>query len=203
MPNPSSAPIRSDRRHYFVDEAGDPVLFGEHNRIVVGEQGRSKFFILGMVSVDDPDALRRSLTALRAELLADPMLAAIPSMMPDNRKTAVMFHAKNGYANGARVHTGTWFGLYANPSWTCAIRGKVRWGRCIRRTAKSPSINALGSTERRGRQIIERGYRAEAFRHSGGERLNHDPHPSPASSTRIWTRVLSPLNNRIYYAFSA
>jgi hypothetical protein len=47
------------------------------------------------LEVDDPDSLNRELDSLRAELLADPYFKSVPSMQPDEGKTAVMFHAKN------------------------------------------------------------------------------------------------------------
>lgn len=82
-------------RHYFVDEAGDPTLFNGKGEIIVGNQGCSRFFILGMLDVADPDSLSKNLDTLRAELLADPYFKDIPSMQPERRKTAMGFHAKD------------------------------------------------------------------------------------------------------------
>jgi hypothetical protein len=81
--------------HYFVDESGDPTLFARRRQIIVGQDGCSNYFILGKLEVDDPDSLNRELDSLRAELLADPYFKSVPSMQPDEGKTAVMFHAKN------------------------------------------------------------------------------------------------------------
>jgi hypothetical protein len=58
--------------HYFVDEAGDPTLFDRKGRIIVGNDGCSKYFILGKLDVDDPAALTAAMEGLRGELLADP-----------------------------------------------------------------------------------------------------------------------------------
>jgi hypothetical protein len=55
----------------------------------------NKHFILGMLAVEQPDALASDLQALRAELLADPYYKGVPSMRADGRKTAQMFHAKD------------------------------------------------------------------------------------------------------------
>lgn len=81
--------------HYFVDEAGDPTLFARRRRSIVGQEGCSKYFILGKLEVNDPGGLDRELETLRAELLADPYFKSVPSMQPGDGKTAVMFHAKD------------------------------------------------------------------------------------------------------------
>ncbi|MCY2930579.1 MAG: DUF3800 domain-containing protein [Planctomycetota bacterium] len=81
--------------HYFVDEAGDPTLFDAKGRIIVGNEGCSKYFLLGKLDVEDPGALTQGLEELRKALLADPYFKGIPSMQPAAKKTAVMFHAKD------------------------------------------------------------------------------------------------------------
>src|SRR5271157_3354481 len=84
--------------HYFVDEAGTPNLFRRRRESIVGQEGCSNYFILGKLEVDDPDALQRQLDDLRAELLADPYFKGVPSMQPEEKKTALMFHAKDDVA---------------------------------------------------------------------------------------------------------
>lgn len=81
--------------HYFVDEAGDPRLFDSKGRVVVGTEGCSKYFILGKLDVDEPAALTAAMEKLRADLQADPYFKGMPSMGPAQKKTAVMFHAKD------------------------------------------------------------------------------------------------------------
>lgn len=81
--------------HYFVDEGGDPTLFNGNGTVIVGRPGCSRFFILGVLEVPDPQSLAADLEALRGSLLSSPALAGIASMQPRNRKTAVMFHAKD------------------------------------------------------------------------------------------------------------
>jgi hypothetical protein len=81
--------------HYFVDEAGDPTLFNRKGHIIIGDHGCSNYFMLGKMEIDEPIDLERELNALRAELLADPYFKHVPSMQPENRKTAVAFHAKD------------------------------------------------------------------------------------------------------------
>lgn len=83
------------RRHYFVDEAGDPTLFDARGRALPGLEGCSRTFILGVLDVVDPAALGRDLDTLRSALMADPYFRKVPSMQPEQRKTAIAFHAKD------------------------------------------------------------------------------------------------------------
>jgi hypothetical protein len=82
-------------RHYYVDEAGDPTLFSAKGAVLIGKEGCSRYFILGLLDVSDPEDLGRDLAALRARLLADPYFSGVPSMQPCARKTALSFHAKD------------------------------------------------------------------------------------------------------------
>lgn len=81
--------------HFFVDEAGDLTLFDKHRRNIVGRKGVSKFFMVGVAQIPDPNFTNQLLAELRAEMLADSYLAGVPSMRPAARKTALAFHAKN------------------------------------------------------------------------------------------------------------
>lgn len=85
----------SDTIYYYVDEAGDPNLFTRRGRVIVGNEGCSNFFILGKLDIFDPPALERALNQLRAELVANPYFKNVPSMQPQNNRTAVAFHATN------------------------------------------------------------------------------------------------------------
>jgi hypothetical protein len=82
-------------RYYFVDEAGDGTLFDARGRVLIGEQGISRYFILGVLDVPNPEQLHAELDELRQGLLADPYFKKVPSMQPEARKTALMFHAKD------------------------------------------------------------------------------------------------------------
>jgi len=81
--------------HFFVDEAGDPALFDKRGNLLLGRDGVSRFFMLGVVHLPDPARVRTELNVLRADLLRDPYFAGVPSMDPVQRKTALFFHAKN------------------------------------------------------------------------------------------------------------
>jgi hypothetical protein len=82
-------------RYHFVDEAGDTTLFGRHGKVLVGGDAVSRFFMVAQLEVPDIAALQADMDALRAELLADPLLNAVPSMQAAAGKTALFFHAKD------------------------------------------------------------------------------------------------------------
>lgn len=82
-------------RHYFVDEGGDSTLFSRKGKVLVGTEGCSRFFILGLLDVPDPAALNDRFDKLRAQLMNDSYFKSVPSMQPANQKTALAFHAKD------------------------------------------------------------------------------------------------------------
>lgn len=88
--------------HYFVDEAGDGTLFNKRKQVVVGREGCSSYFILGVLEVAEPKALHDALETLRKELQADPYLAKVPSLQRERNKTAFAFHAKDDCAEVRR-----------------------------------------------------------------------------------------------------
>ncbi len=90
MPEPTPT-----SKHYFVDEAGDPVLFDGKGRILVGTEGCSRFFSVGLLDVSDTVRLSQELNQLRADLLSDPYFKKVPSMQPEAKRTALFFHAKD------------------------------------------------------------------------------------------------------------
>jgi hypothetical protein len=85
----------SSIRHYFVDEAGDATLFDRHGRTIVGTEGSSAYFILGLLDVVEPGLLSNQLEELRKKLLSDPYYKDVPSLQPEQKKTAMLFHAKD------------------------------------------------------------------------------------------------------------
>jgi len=84
------APIETTR-FFFVDESGDSTFFDRHGNLIVGQDGCSKYLLLGYVRTDSPREVRLALADLRARLAADPLFAGIPSFS----KTLKAFHAKN------------------------------------------------------------------------------------------------------------
>lgn len=87
---------RGSIRHYFVDEAGDPVLFSQRGQnVLVGKPGCSRFFIIGVLNIPDERKISTELNTLRYNLLNDPYFRSVPSMQSRARKTAQAFHAKD------------------------------------------------------------------------------------------------------------
>jgi len=81
--------------HYFVDESGDLSLFDKHGTPIINKQGTSKFFMVGVAHLSNPNDAYEKLEELRADLLADPRLNRAPSMQIAAKKTAIFFHAKD------------------------------------------------------------------------------------------------------------
>jgi hypothetical protein len=80
---------------YFVDEAGDGVIFDCKGRVLVGTGKVQDYFTVGMVECWAMESLTEDLAALRTQLLADPYFKGVPSMQPEAKKTAIFFHAKD------------------------------------------------------------------------------------------------------------
>jgi hypothetical protein len=87
--------LESTPRSYFVDEAGDGTLFDARGRVLIGHEGCSRYFMLGLLDLPNPEPLRQELEELRAQLMADPYFKQVPSMQPEAKKTALAFHAKD------------------------------------------------------------------------------------------------------------
>ena len=83
---------------YHVDEAGDGVLFGQKGRNRLNDTNGSQFFMLGMVRCINEPQVVSALSKLRADLIANPLYASIPSMQPEAGKTSRAFHAKDDHA---------------------------------------------------------------------------------------------------------
>ncbi len=81
--------------YYYVDEAGDLTIFDRKGRIVVGNEGVSNYFMVGVANIMDPPKANEELERLRTELLNDPYFRGVPSMQKNAQKTALTFHAKN------------------------------------------------------------------------------------------------------------
>jgi hypothetical protein len=80
---------------FFVDEAGDLTLFDRKGRVLLGVDGVSNHFMVGVAQITDVETAQEKLESLRARLLADPYFSGVPSMQPAKRKTALAFHAKD------------------------------------------------------------------------------------------------------------
>ena len=91
-PPPASAAVA-----YYVDEAGDGVLFGPRGRDRLADADAPQFFMLGMVRCAADAAVVEALAKLRAALQTNPLYSTIFSMRPEAQKTARAFHAKDDH----------------------------------------------------------------------------------------------------------
>lgn len=82
-------------KHYYIDESGSGDLFGNRGKVLLGTEGVSNFFMLGLVHLPNPDQIHQLLQQLRHSILNDPYLNRIPSILPTANKTALKFHAKD------------------------------------------------------------------------------------------------------------
>lgn len=87
----------NSRATYYVDEAGDGVLFGRKGRLRLDDPDAQQYFLLGMVRCKNDDEASSQLEALRYSLLRNPLYASIPSMASAANKTARCFHAKDDH----------------------------------------------------------------------------------------------------------
>jgi len=100
--NPLEMNIPKTICNYYVDEAGDGTLFNAKGKVIIGQEGCSRYFMLGILEVPDTEALSNGLTQLRKRLLDDPYFRKVPSMQPSQQKTALAFHAKDDVAEVRR-----------------------------------------------------------------------------------------------------
>jgi len=83
-------------KHYFVDEAGDANLFDRKGNVIAGiREGCSRYFILGVLDILQPEDLSISLNDVKRKILDDPYFRKVPSMHPIAKKTACFLHAKD------------------------------------------------------------------------------------------------------------
>jgi hypothetical protein len=80
--------------HRFLDEAGDTTFYGKGRVSIVGQQGVSLSFSIGMVRFHgDLNKLRSAVSALQAEIVADEYLRAIASVARKAASKGFYFHA--------------------------------------------------------------------------------------------------------------
>lgn len=78
-------------RWYFVDEAGDPTFYTSGKKLIVGTEGCSRTFSVGLLRTYDPQQIRSKLADVRLEVMNDRYLQDIPSI----QKSLRAFHAKD------------------------------------------------------------------------------------------------------------
>ena len=81
-------------QHRFLDEAGDTTFYGKGKIPIVGQEGVSKAFIIGMVKFKEPlQPIREKIEELKQQVIADPYFKDIPSIQKKINHKGFYFHA--------------------------------------------------------------------------------------------------------------
>ena len=80
--------------HRFLDETGDTTFYGKGRKLIIGQQGVSLCFGLGIVRIDRPlNEVRQQVRALQKQVEDDPLLNTIPSVRKRVTSGGFYFHA--------------------------------------------------------------------------------------------------------------
>jgi hypothetical protein len=81
-------------RHRFLDEMGDSTFYGKGRKLILGQEGVSLSFGLGIVRIDRPlEKVREEVMALQRQVESDPLLNTIPSVQKRSTSGGFFFHA--------------------------------------------------------------------------------------------------------------
>src|SRR5258705_12262899 len=93
-----------EKRHRFLDETGDATFYGKGRTLIVGHEGVSLTFGIGIVRIDDPlDEVRKHVKGLESQVEADRLLNTIPSVQKRIRSGGFFFHACKDSPEGRAV----------------------------------------------------------------------------------------------------
>jgi hypothetical protein len=82
--------------HYFLDEAGDPTFYGKGRTPILGEDGVSNCFILGLLKINEPlNLVRDKVLSLQKQIAEDPYYDKVPSILKKKASYGYYLHAKD------------------------------------------------------------------------------------------------------------
>lgn len=82
--------------HRFLDEAGDTSFYGKGKVEIVGHEGVSKCFILGMLKINEPlEGVREKVLELQKNIIEDKYINSVPSIQKKLTKMGYFLHAKD------------------------------------------------------------------------------------------------------------
>ena len=88
--------IQTAHYHRFLDEAGDTTFYAKSRVPMLGNEGVSKTFILGMLNLNEPlKNVREKVIALQNEIANDKYFKGIPSIQKKKSKHGYYLHAKD------------------------------------------------------------------------------------------------------------
>lgn len=92
MPNETPAPLPVT--HRFIDEVGDTTFYGKGKEVILGQEGVSLIFGMGIVKFLRPLVeVRAEIVALQQQVERDPLLNTIPSVARRIAQGGFFFHA--------------------------------------------------------------------------------------------------------------
>lgn len=94
MSKRASETNQPETKHRFLDETGDTTFYGKGKTLIVGQDGVSLSFELGIVRIDKPLAeVRNEIVALQQSVESDRLLNPIPSVQKRVQSGGFYFHA--------------------------------------------------------------------------------------------------------------
>lgn len=85
-----------EKLHYFLDEAGDTTFYGKRGLPLIGTEGVSRYFLMGMIRVNEPlQPLRDRIAGLSTGVLTSEYYKGVPTVEKHRDSNQYLFHAKN------------------------------------------------------------------------------------------------------------
>ena len=87
-------PESLETSHRFLDEMGNPTFFGKGKQCIIGHEGVSLAFGMGIAKIERPLAeVRKEIQALQQQVVNDALLNTLPSVVKRVNKGGFFFHA--------------------------------------------------------------------------------------------------------------
>jgi hypothetical protein len=91
---PDEEPETLETSHRFLDEMGNPTFFGKGKQCIIGQEGVSLAFGMGIAKIERPLAeVRKEIQTLQQQVTNDPLLNTLPSVVKRVNKGGFFFHA--------------------------------------------------------------------------------------------------------------
>ncbi len=88
--------VATHKYHRFLDEAGDTTFYGKGKIPLVGTEGVSNYFLLGMLTINEPlETVRQKIIHLQHTIATDPYLLGVPSIWKKKSNAGYFLHAKD------------------------------------------------------------------------------------------------------------
>lgn len=90
------AKLHLHQYHRFLDEAGDTTFYGKGKIPIIGNQGVSRYFLIGMLTLHEPVAdVRKRIVTLQEQIASDAYFEAVPSIQKKKNAMGYFLHAKD------------------------------------------------------------------------------------------------------------